>query len=1161
MENVRGQFRNYFLGQYKAISNSAERLRLTKIYGCNFRTYQSHSFKFKPHPTILLNSKNKPFGPNEYLRQADRTEAISILVSSSGVRLLCRRQIGTPAGQSARLRASLGQPQRAASRRGSVQSAADSLLSGSSNRPPKLPPTSRKSSNVSLPSSPKASKPSTSSTKTTTSEPCGIAPLEIDLPTSPPSPLNIKPPTMSNPYDSHAPGRGPPTRSQPFENFIPMDRVPFGLPADDHDQLYLEPGFYPPENNCSFAQSSLGTDQPTAAYFDPNIGTNQPTTAAYFDPNIGSVQPTAAYIDPNFTATQTAHSYSQPSQTIHYHTQPNPALTHPNDDQPAQYHNQLDVQPSSLPVQTPLPSHPTSHVPLQPDSHAPLQPTSHAVSKQTSLLSNSSQAQPPASNQASLLSNSSQAQPPASNQTLLMSNSSQAQPPASNQTSLLSNSSQAQPPAATPLPSWVSNSSQAQPPAGATPLPSWEQLTQDAEDAYEQQQSNSARGAPGRGTARGRGSRARGASTAKRARGGAAPRGRGKGKSTPGKSAVVDQPLADSSSTRNSPQPEQPDQNHEPDRQSDAAPRDLPSGNGVSRASCRRLEPDVLALYKDESLDELRRLARKFATTTRITAEQQLELWEIYVAYQREIHIMAITHKLDPGAALEHLGNNTRIRGPSNYNNFCSYDPEAAPIHNDHTIPFQTRSVQCAALWRKLDKKTKDKYRDPDFLATLPNPYLRPAASVEADQHPDNDGNPEQGKKQLRRLSEAYQVEGFMVFVLRRKKRSIITAGGSHLGQEFIDMVEGDIETGPCQDFVEFVNGQKAIKKLTGKDPLPVKKPRKPRRGKKDFKNGVYDKGSKDENLTDVREKLRTALTNATCGRYDHGWPSDTKVKLKELGVKMWVKHNNLFVTPESFCGALAPKWNGDLKRLQVAIGEGWFKLEGPDHPGSSGVDVVAAGEADAADATAHGDSQAGIPSGNITQDQEAEDNTNNAVILPQEATSVTGKQGWTALASPPNSPRPTKRRGRGKKKVATSSDGGTVCKKKTLSDFLARKKAAEKSPDPSDPKKRVRPKKVPVPNKTAGPSKTVTIAAGRGAKRGRDAADERPNASKKSRTVETDDESEATTPSESSSESDPEASESEDNDESEDDDDDDGSEDEDEDEDDGSEDQVEDEE
>jgi hypothetical protein len=56
-------------------------------------------------------------------------------------------------------------------------------------------------------------------------------------------------------------------------------------------------------------------------------------------------------------------------------------------------------------------------------------------------------------------------------------------------------------------------------------------------------------------------------------------------------------------------------------------------------------------------------------------------------------------------------------------------------------------------------------------------------------------------------------------------------------------MVEGDVQTGPCQDFVEFVNGQNAIKKLTGKDPPAVKKPRKNRRGKKDFDNGVYDKG------------------------------------------------------------------------------------------------------------------------------------------------------------------------------------------------------------------------------------------------------------------------------------------------------------------------------
>ncbi|KAA1086763.1 hypothetical protein PGT21_011331 [Puccinia graminis f. sp. tritici] len=60
-------------------------------------------------------------------------------------------------------------------------------------------------------------------------------------------------------------------------------------------------------------------------------------------------------------------------------------------------------------------------------------------------------------------------------------------------------------------------------------------------------------------------------------------------------------------------------------------------------------------------------------------------------------------------------------------------------------------SVKCAALWQKLDKKTKDKYCDPDFLSTLPNPYLRPAVSVEADQHPDSAENADQGKKQVQR--------------------------------------------------------------------------------------------------------------------------------------------------------------------------------------------------------------------------------------------------------------------------------------------------------------------------------------------------------------------------------------------------------------------------
>jgi hypothetical protein len=34
------------------------------------------------------------------------------------------------------------------------------------------------------------------------------------------------------------------------------------------------------------------------------------------------------------------------------------------------------------------------------------------------------------------------------------------------------------------------------------------------------------------------------------------------------------------------------------------------------------------------------------------------------------------------------------------------------------------RATETAALWRLLDKKQKAKYRDSEFLATLPNPFM-----------------------------------------------------------------------------------------------------------------------------------------------------------------------------------------------------------------------------------------------------------------------------------------------------------------------------------------------------------------------------------------------------------------------------------------------------
>ncbi|KAA1119938.1 hypothetical protein PGT21_036416 [Puccinia graminis f. sp. tritici] len=157
-----------------------------------------------------------------------------------------------------------------------------------------------------------------------------------------------------------------------------------------------------------------------------------------------------------------------------------------------------------------------------------------------------------------------------------------------------------------------------------------------------------------------------------------------------------------------------------------------PSVPRIIPASKRPLEDNVVAMYRNETLDELRRIARQIAENHRLSAEHKLELDAIYDRYQRELHEMAIKHKMEPAVALSYVGNKTRIRGPSSYNNFCVYNPEASAIHHDYTKHYDDRARLTAALWRKLDKTQKAKYRNPDYLETFSNPYIAIRAAAEA---------------------------------------------------------------------------------------------------------------------------------------------------------------------------------------------------------------------------------------------------------------------------------------------------------------------------------------------------------------------------------------------------------------------------------------------
>ncbi|PLW50274.1 hypothetical protein PCASD_01703 [Puccinia coronata f. sp. avenae] len=259
-----------------------------------------------------------------------------------------------------------------------------------------------------------------------------------------------------------------------------------------------------------------------------------------------------------------------------------------------------------------------------------------------------------------------------------------------------------------------------------------------------------------------------------------------------------------------------PPADEEEEEEATASESRISDETGKGPASKRPLEPDVVARLQNESVDELRRIAITFGVNHCLSAELCLQLDQIHQNYQKEIYLMAITNKLAPQPALGYLGDKTRIRGPTSYNNFCLYDPEASPIHHDF------------------------------------------------------------------------------------------------------------------------------VKKLTGSNPPPVVKPKTQRKGRVVLEDGKYDKGSKRANLEDVRKKLGAALTAATGGRYTKCWPGDTQEKLKNLGVQLRVRANDMNVTPNFFCGQLGKMWDLDLQYLQVAIGEGWFELTGPERTEGT-VDVIGA--------------------------------------------------------------------------------------------------------------------------------------------------------------------------------------------------------------------------
>ncbi|PLW29773.1 hypothetical protein PCASD_17485 [Puccinia coronata f. sp. avenae] len=188
-------------------------------------------------------------------------------------------------------------------------------------------------------------------------------------------------------------------------------------------------------------------------------------------------------------------------------------------------------------------------------------------------------------------------------------------------------------------------------------------------------------------------------------------------------------------------------------------------------------------------------------------------------------------------------------------------------------------------------------------------------------------------KRDLRSLSTANNLEGFVVLVSRDPDSSTLVTGGSLLGEQFLNMMTVK-DSNPWQNFFLFVSGQQAIKNITGVAPTaPVVR----KKQEKEFDHPLeraYNQGSRKLNLDAVRKRLAKVLSDAAHGKGREGWPgASTEATLKELGIELKVKKNILNLRPDHLCGHLSDKTNIWLVRILAGLGERWIELIGPPAP------------------------------------------------------------------------------------------------------------------------------------------------------------------------------------------------------------------------------------
>ncbi|KAH9463075.1 hypothetical protein MJO29_008674 [Puccinia striiformis f. sp. tritici] len=367
------------------------------------------------------------------------------------------------------------------------------------------------------------------------------------------------------------------------------------------------------------------------------------------------------------------------------------------------------------------------------------------------------------------------------------------------------------------------------------------------------------------------------------------------------------------------------------------------------------LSEDEMLEMAEMELDALRDQEALHAQVKRLPAYLKAEVDELYYEFQRQLYLLAIKNRIYAALFYTHLGQINRMRGPTNYNNFCRFDPQAREIFNQKGIPVKQRCKEVAEKWQALTPKIKMKYKDYDFIKTLqgdaPVELVNGTIQTTRQVHVANTAlNLGSNKKsiafarrwikdtiaEMNQLSASQGIQGMLIIASARLSGDLFVQGGTDLGRNFISMLRkgGD----PIKKFQTYVAGMAAVEEVCGGNQVPTNVDEETNKRKSDAVEEPQDSesakvaskyriGPVRTNKKIIGAKMKELL-NAAGGKYFKAWPGSNVVRdLNAASIQLKVKRNAADFHVKELCQPVNALLLDPSQRILQAIGEGWISL------------------------------------------------------------------------------------------------------------------------------------------------------------------------------------------------------------------------------------------